>query len=50
MANQYRYIRPRKPCSATRGYVRFELPMFNALNEAIFQGRLDDTLRVELKM
>ena len=37
MANQYRYIRPQNPFSATPGYLRFELlPTFNALDEAIF--------------
>ena len=39
-----------KPRSATHGYLCFELPAFNALDEAIVQGRLDYALRVELKM
>ena len=39
-----------KPCSATHGCLCFELPAFNALDEAIAQGRLDNALRVELKM
>ena len=47
MANQYRYIRPWKPCSATDGYFYFELPAFNALDKAIVQGRLDNALCVE---
>ena len=39
-----------KACSATHGYLYFELPAFNALDEAIVQRSLDDALRVELKM
>ena len=32
------------------GYVRFKLPTFNALDEAIVHGSLDYAWRVELKM
>ena len=31
-------------------YARFELPAFNALGEAIVQGRLDNALRAKLNM
>ena len=37
-ANQYWYIPPWKPCSTTRGYLCFELPTFNALDEVIVNG------------
>ena len=41
-----------KPRSATHDHVCFELPAFNALDEAIVHvhGRSDNVLRVELKM
>ena len=50
MAYQYRHTLLWKPRSTTHGYLCFELPALNALDEAIVQGRLDNVLRVELKI
>ena len=49
MANQYQYIYLWKPRSAMHGDVRFKLPAFKALDEAIVHGRLEYALRVGLK-
>ena len=37
---------PVKSCSLMHGHVRFELPTFNALDEAIVHSRLDNVMRV----
>ena len=34
-------------CSTTHGYICFELPAFNALDDATVQGRLDNVYRVK---
>ena len=49
MANQYLYTPVKVPqCNALLSLC-FELPVFNALDEAIIQGLLDNVLRVEFK-
>ena len=51
LINTDTYKLRRKSRSATHGYLRFELPAFKALDEAVVQGgRLENALRVELEM
>ena len=50
LINTAAYARESPAASVTHGFLRFELPTLNALDEAIVQGRQDNALRVELKM